>query len=427
MAGSVAGERMDHAVNWPPQQDHALRTVSTWMRTPSAPQVLYLAGYAGTGKSTLAKHLVMGAKQRWLFGAYTGKAAYVMRQKGCADVATLHSLIYAPAGESKGSEIAALEERLTGETDAAKRDAIIQQLREMRAASQPVFSLWDHGSPLAHPDCAGIVVDEVSMVGEDLGRDLETFGKKILVLGDPFQLPPVRGSGYFTARDPDVLLTEIHRQARDSGVLRLATHIRGGGDVATFDSAPDALITRAPRVHGRRAISKADLAERALAADQVLVGLNKTRHALNRRIRELKGRTSELPCAEDRVICLRNDREAGLLNGSQWIVTEADCAAGAPTADLALRSDDEDDDRTFRGEAWLHYFRGRGEDIAAMGQGRRRHAEFDYAEAITCHKAQGSQYKRVLVIDESRSFRADARRWLYTATTRAANHVEVLT
>ena len=60
------------------------------------------------------------------------------------------------------------------------------------------------------------------MVGEEMARDLMSFGKPILVLGDPGQLPPVSGGGFFTEQEPDYLLTDIHRQARDNPIIQLA-------------------------------------------------------------------------------------------------------------------------------------------------------------------------------------------------------------
>src|SRR5208283_2536336 len=77
-----------------------------------------------------------------------------------------------------------------------------------------------------------IIVDECSMVDEELGRDLLSFGRKVLVLGDPAQLPPVKGGGYFTEAEPDVMLTEVHRQAADNPIIRLSMAIRAGGELA---------------------------------------------------------------------------------------------------------------------------------------------------------------------------------------------------
>jgi exodeoxyribonuclease-5 len=76
-----------------PQQDRALCATARWLRAGGTP-VFRLSGYAGTGKTTLAKHLAEHIDGRVLFAAYTGKAAHVMRAKGCNDASTQHSLIY---------------------------------------------------------------------------------------------------------------------------------------------------------------------------------------------------------------------------------------------------------------------------------------------------------------------------------------------
>src|SRR5262249_4286947 len=152
-----------------PQQDDALCAAARWLRAPSA-QVFRLFGYAGTGKTTLAKHLAEHIDGRVLFAAYTGKAAHVMRAKGCKDAGTLHSLIYICTETEDG----------------------------------PWFELTDQ-SPLAAAEL--LIVDECSMVDARLGNDILSFGVPVLVLGDPEQLPPVHGAGFFTNATPDVLLT----------------------------------------------------------------------------------------------------------------------------------------------------------------------------------------------------------------------------
>ena len=97
-----------------------------------------------------------------------------------------------------------------------------QALSQMK---KPRFAL-NPQSDAAHARL--IVLDEVSMVGEEMARDLMSFGKPILVLGDPGQLPPINGEGAFTNDAPDVMLTEIHRQAGESAIIRLATMARQG-------------------------------------------------------------------------------------------------------------------------------------------------------------------------------------------------------
>lgn len=465
---------------WTSQQDAVLRDATRWVADRKAPQVLYIAGFAGTGKSTLAKALVESAKRTWLYAAYTGKSALVMRQKGCHGARTIHSLIYRPAGErqSNGLRLAELEKKLRDAHEAEKkaiesadpgpqratsptanpgldcpgldfkrmsdemqREKIARQSNAVIAAtaeitrleqelarakrdskSQPAYQLWDE-SPMRDVD--GVVIDECSMVDEQIGADLCHFGKKVLVLGDPAQLPPVGSGGFFTSREPDHMLTEVHRQARDSGILDLATYVREGGSV--MSRAADRWSAADCDVVMRGDAPK--LRERVLESDQVIVGLNRTRHVFNARHRELLGRETLWPEPEDKVICLRNDREEGLLNGSMWRVCAATRDAESQTVGLEILPDDasEEAQRTAV-RCWEHHFVGRETALEEKGWSKRQEQEFDYGFAITTHKSQGSQWGDVVVFDESRSFKgADMqRRWLYTAITRAAKRLTVV-
>jgi len=73
----------------------ALRAASAWLKAARGrPSIFRLFGYAGTGKTTLAKHLAESIDGKVLFAAFTGKAACVMRSKGCQGATTIHSLIY---------------------------------------------------------------------------------------------------------------------------------------------------------------------------------------------------------------------------------------------------------------------------------------------------------------------------------------------
>ena len=140
--------------------------------------------------------------------------------------------------------------------DRTAAEAAIEAMRQaMSQMKKPRFAL-NPQSDAAHARL--IVLDEVSMVGEDMARDLMSFGKPILVLGDPGQLPPIKGEGAFTKDAPDVMLTEIHRQADESAIIRLATMARQGepigfGQYDTFvwkmrkmDVTPGAVPARRP-------------------------------------------------------------------------------------------------------------------------------------------------------------------------------------
>jgi exodeoxyribonuclease-5 len=412
-------------MDWSPQQDKALRDCAEWIRNPLSPQVFYLAGFAGTGKTTLARHLV---DDHWRFAAFTGKAAHVLRQKGCNGATTIHSLIYRPAGESRQMEINSVEMKIMNlqlnagevltEEEQKQLDFLMRMRKDLNEENRPRFSLWAN-SPLADKHIHGVVIDEVSMVDERLGRDLESFDKKILVLGDPAQLPPVGAGGFYTSRVPDIMLTEVHRHAKESGILRLATHIREGGSVWGYDDSEDA------RVIPQLDIDREGLAKLVLNADQVLVGLNATRHTMNRRYRTLIKMTEPGPMPGDRLVCLRNDHQLGLFNGSQWTVQEAANDLDSKTSDLWITAED---DPMIRVDvvSWLHHMIGCPDLLNDMSFERRELAEFDWSYALTTHKAQGSQWKEVVLFDQSKSFRQDARKWLYTGITRASNRLTVI-
>jgi exodeoxyribonuclease-5 len=359
---------------WSPQQDAALMQVSHWLKQ-GGPQVFRLFGYAGTGKTTLARHLAEGIDGDVLFGAFTGKAALVMRSKGCTDARTIHSMIYRP--------------------------------RELESET-PVFDL-NEDSPAAKAEL--IVIDECSMVDEELGRDLLSFGRPVLVLGDPAQLPPVKGGGFFTEGEPDVMLTEVHRQATDNPIVHMSMIVREGGRLAhgTYGSS---------RVIARGDISPVDVTH----ADQVLVGLNRTRRLYNKRLRELLGFTSATPEAGDRLVCLRNDRKKGLLNGSIWTVkTSSPLRRGKLR--MSVTPEDDMTRKTVRIGVIPAFFEREDEIPYSL---RRDSDEFDFGYALTVHKAQGSQWDKIVLFDESAAFREFRSRWLYTAITRAADQITIV-
>lgn len=363
-------------MQWSPEQERALAAVADWLKGRDRP-VFRLFGFAGTGKTTLARHVADGVKGDAVFAAFTGKAAHVMRNKGCRDAGTIHSLIYRPEGEE---------------------DEV------------PTFVL---NQDSAAGKASLIVIDECSMVDEEVGRDLLSFGVPVLVLGDPAQLPPVAGGGFFTDAEPDIMLTEVHRQAADDPIIRLSMVVREGGALTGG-------------VYGASKIIRRDEVEQeeVLLADQILVGRNVTRRNYNARIRQLLRRASEMPVAGDKLVCLRNDRKRGLLNGSVWHVDRA----RKPRKGL-LRytlSPEEGEVGKRRTVVSINpaYFDGTAAALPPFE--RKRSDEFDYGYVLTVHKAQGSQWDDVYLFDESFAFRENARRWLYTGITRAATRITIV-
>lgn len=394
-------------MNFSPQQDAALSAVRAWLEDPSQSfgPVFRLFGYAGTGKTTLARHFASSCDGLVQFAAFTGKAASVMRSKGCANATTIHSLIYRPRPKS-AQYLIDLREELKGELTPERRKHVEEEIaRETSDLKKPSFVLKPL-EDLAH--VAMFVIDECSMVDEKMANDLLSFDKPILVLGDPAQLPPVYGAGYFTEGRPNVMLTEIHRQAAESPIIRLATDVREGRSVARGEYGTS------------RVIRKADLAPgEALAHDQILVGRNATRKAANRRARQLKGLPGLLPVPGDRLVCLRNNHDIGILNGQIWTTH----AVETLDEDLLALTIEGEGLPALTVEAHRHHFEDR-----ELGVWEKLDAdEFDYGYALTVHKAQGSQWGSVILFDESYCFREQARRWLYTGLTRAADRVTVVT
>jgi len=363
-----------------PHQEAALKAVSAWLdakrKGQGAPPIFRLFGYAGTGKTTLARHLAQNVSGKVLFAAFTGKAALMMRSKGCSGASTIHSLIY--------------RARESGE-------------------ERPNFELWDD-SPAAEAKL--IVIDECSMVDAELGRDLLSFGVPLLVLGDPAQLPPIQGGGFFTDARPDAMLTEVHRQAQDDPIVRLSMEVREGRRLTFGEYGVSQVVKRSQldpaRVHG---------------ADQVLVGRNATRRAYNARMRETRGFADILPLAGDKLVCLRNNRRKGLFNGGLWVVKDR---RQRKSGTLALRLAPEEDigGRPVRVSARSECFTGNIEAFA--WEERKPYDEFDFGYVLTVHKSQGSQWDDVVLFDESFAFSESRSRWLYTGITRAAKRLTLV-
>ena len=363
-------------MDFSPAQDRALADVARWLADANRPQVFRLFGYAGSGKTTLARHLAEHVDGDVAFGAYTGKAALVMRSKGCRDARTIHSMIYRPKDTS---------------------------------SEAPTFVLNDD-SPAAKANL--IVIDECSMVDEEMGRDLLSFGKKTLVLGDPAQLPPVQGGGFFTEAEPDAMLTDVHRQAADDPIVRLSMDVREGRPLArgTYGRT---------RIIGKGEIDAAAVTE----ADQVLVGRNRTRRAYNKRLRDLLGYSGNYPQAGEKLVCLRNNRAKGLLNGGLFHVAKANGLKRGKVS-MTLEAEESPSTKPMRVRVLPAFFEDGDEEIPYAL--RRESDEFDYGYALTVHKAQGSQWDDVVLFDESFAFREHRARWLYTGITRAAQRLTLV-
>jgi AAA domain-containing protein len=191
-----------------------------------------------------------------------------MRNKGCHGASTIHSLIY-KAEDILGCPEHPEIEQVGSVSHDAKCWKCGSSLRR-----RPRFVL-NRNSPLRGASL--LIVDECSMVGETVGRHLLSFGVPILVLGDPFQLRPPDGCGFFTVAAPDTMLTEIHRQGRDNPIIRMSMIVREGGrlDIGRYGKS------QVVPLHN-------DVED---DFEQTLVGCNDTRRWLNSWQREALGLT----------------------------------------------------------------------------------------------------------------------------------------
>ena len=123
------------------------------------------------------------------------------------------------------------------------------------------------------------------------------------------------------------------------------------------------------------------------------------------------------------VICLRNDREKGIFNGSIWTVQIV--KNSLHKLELVVKSIDDPDQPDVSVIVRKEFFTGGADKLpwkSLIGT-----QQFTFGYCITVHKSQGSQWNSVLVIDESQDFEEDAAKHLYTAVTRAAQKLTVLT
>lgn len=380
----------------------ALKEILTWYAARSkkqAKQSLTLGGYAGTGKTTLIAVLrkvlfTQNPKIKVAFAAFTGKAARVLKNylgenqvlyKGDS-VGTIHSLIYSVI-ENERHEIIGWKRK-----EEIKADLII--------------------------------IDEASMIDQKIWLDLLNYDVPILAVGDHGQLPPIGGQ-FNLMENPEIKLEEIHRQVADNPIIKLSIEARKFGQIKAGNYG-----------HGVRKLSKND-PESAEIIDNylqsynsetlILCGYNNTRVKLNSYIRNILGFESPLPQAGDRVICLRNKQQKAIFNGMLGTLQRIS-SKDENFYEAKILFDD--DDSLFEGLIVKKQFG----SSSALNFGRELRALtlqaelFDFAYALTVHKAQGSQARRVILFEERFKQMSDLdwRRWLYTAVTRAEEELIIL-
>lgn len=402
-------------INLSDHQQNIADKIVEWLKTDK--QCFAVSGHAGTGKTTVGRWLqeeIGGAS----FCAYTNKAVNVLRGKGCREVSTIHSAIYEPAKRDK-SPLDTLKVNLEDAKKSGNQMEVtilekkVEDLEEELA--KPHFKKREQEiKPFK-------IIDEYSMINQEVYKHLCETYEKLLFFGDEFQLSPIgktsHGEDSYCPIVPDAKLTEIHRQAEDSPILHAATLVRNMCKPQFCDWG------------GFRFVNRWDLPDAdLLAAEQVICGHNKTRHMLNDWFRQRKGITDPLPRKGESMMCLTNLRQLGLFNGMTVEVSEdAIPVPGKPWAYLAkfknINRDLIDGERPL--ECWLGELKGeiyRHSDLRLRGL-----RKFTFDHAITCHKSQGSEYETLVVYNEPvGDNELEKQRWLYTAITRGKKMVTLV-
>lgn len=342
-------------------QELAISAIERWFKEwKSIGQVMTLAGYAGTGKTTLIAHFV----REWCnvaVAALCGKAAHVLRSKN-VEAQTIHSLIYVPF-----------------ENDEGKIRFVKRQTLDKPAQV--------------------IIIDEASMVDHLTHRDLLSFGKPVLFVGDHGQLEPI-GTNPGLMKDPHIRLENIHRQAASNPIIRLATAFREGRNVPYWSDKEGRLLVT-PRRHFNEHIRD---------GVQIICGFNKTRHEINARIRAGLSIATPTPQIGEKIIFLKNSKEHGVFNGQQAVVTRVG-KVSSRKVNLEVFTDNG---IKFELPCLTGQF---GRNVIEDHKDQSI-AQADFGYAVTAHKAQGSEWDDVLVLEEIASL-WNPRRWQYTVATRA--------
>lgn len=370
-----------------PEQDAAKAAILAWWAkaTKDGHGTFKLAGYAGTGKTTLLGHLLATIKAQdkasVAFCTITGKASTILKAKlslGDDDFCgTIHSLIYRPILGAGGT--------LKGWT----RNA----------------SFGSHGL---------IVIDEASMVNEEIYNDIRKFKIPILAVGDQGQLPPVTGDFNLMSK-PDFKLETIHRQAEDNPIIKLSIAARKYGrlDDGTYGMGVRKIST--PSLY------KA-LAEHFDKDALFLCAFNSTRTFVNKLYREQIRIKSPGPIKGERVICLKNNRHQNIYNGMTGTIK----SLGKGGKDQYAAEIDMDGGDRFAGNISKFQF---GQPATPQNWNTTTHGNlFDYGYCLTVHKAQGSESDKVILIEQRSPNTEDFlyAKWLYTGLTRAKKELLII-
>lgn len=383
-----------------PDQDSALKAILNWYKDTSKKQFITLGGYAGTGKTTLISFLrqELAKKNKELkvgFCSYTGKATQVLKRKlwehhavyKSDTLGTIHSLIYKAIEDGRGVILG----------------------WDLRENEEVEYDL--------------LVVDEASMLDQTIWNDLLSYKIPIIAVGDHGQLPPINGT-FNLMEKPELKLEQIHRQAQQNPIIKLSILAREKGVIPEGNYGD--CVEKVSFVDGSYLTQ--DIFENYNQDTLLLCGYNSTRMKINSAVRNALGFEIPEPCPGDRVICLRNNRKKQIFNGMLGTLLEIRKKDKA-TYQVKIAMDGVAVDKPYEGEISVEQFSSPKTLNNIRGIVRTQKMDlFDFGYALTVHKAQGSQAKKIVLFEERFKAQDEAmwRRWLYTGVTRAEEELLII-
>jgi exodeoxyribonuclease-5 len=373
-----------------PDQVRAIGAARDWYNSRDG-RPFCISGPAGSGKTTVANHVIQALGTTTQALAPTNRAARILRTRGVDGARTIHSVLFQPL-QWCWTENHQMDSRCLQE--------------EKKHSHGPRF--FKRPDPPEGVKC--FTIDEASMVGERIGRDVAMFGIKTIAIGDPYQLAPVGDDPAYIVGDlPGVVLEVSHRFDSLSDIGKLANTIRMSSGLLDW----------------KRLIPYVDF-DRVDEYDLLLAWRNETRWQIITTLRSIRGKLLDRPQIGDRLISVANSYEVGILNADELVVTGDPYPAthiGAwniPT-DRGLVQAWKAGFRDFEGEQWAgQQSRRKGTDICAL----------TWSECMTVHKAQGGEWPSVLVVDDldaMNKFKPEGlTTWAYTAVTRASARVDFI-
>ena len=379
-------------------QSNALTNLLSWYKDTNKSAYITLGGYAGTGKTTLIAKLRTELKKndpnlRISFCTYTGKASRVLNDKlknfqaifPEDTLSTIHSLIYSPKVDDNENIIG------WGRKEKLQTDLII--------------------------------VDEGSMVDASIWSDLRSYEKPILVVGDHGQLSPINGN-FNLMENPHLKLQEIHRQEKDNPIIKLSIMARETGTIPPGKYSD--YITKISRNDEEAKFFMEEIMSNYRDDTLYLCGFNNTRVKLNNYMRSVLQIFEPNPQTNDRVVCLRNNHQEKIFNG---MLGKIEFVEETAEDDWLFASINLEGNQNYKGLIYKKQFN----NIASMNYTDKRSDTmkgdlFDFGYALTVHKAQGSEAKRVVLFEERfpKMDEAAWRKWLYTAVTRAKEELYII-